>query len=113
MFTTTKDNNFYVKDTVPGVYISHYINIADWVIDYTNFSLDDYGITDLNSINIPEISIDPNCFLLSLINITKDMKSYVISIENDCYTENNEKFPQGINIDNQNIEKNVLLLSLH
>ena len=84
----------YLPSATTGCHVCHLVK-EEWVDDVTAFSREDYDINDdvaeesLQDL-IPELSVDPETYLLSCINATRDYKSYFISTSHRLKTSSGQ-----------------------
>eukprot|EP01090_Pellita_catalonica_P003181 TRINITY_DN12824_c0_g1_i3.p1 TRINITY_DN12824_c0_g1~~TRINITY_DN12824_c0_g1_i3.p1 ORF type:complete len:333 (+),score=36.46 TRINITY_DN12824_c0_g1_i3:110-1108(+) len=88
-----KGGDNYVKAATPGCHVAHYSKIPNWIIGYDKFSRAEFGLSGTQS--VPEISVDPESKLLTVINDTDQIKYYYITLHNPALDKNHKMLEMG------------------
>jgi len=73
----------YLKESMPGCFVAHYGGQDDWILGFEAFSREEYGLSPND--HVPDISIDPEEGVLSLINCSERTRAYYISLQGDNF----------------------------
>mmetsp|Transcript_31053 Transcript_31053/g.41039 ORF Transcript_31053/g.41039 Transcript_31053/m.41039 type:complete len:392 (+) Transcript_31053:207-1382(+) len=94
----------YVPKSEPGCYVADCE--SDWILGCEIFCPCELGLTHED--DIPDISIDPNSGILSIINPESFLKSVFVTFFHKGYHKNGHLLPMGKNLDAQGTCKDCI-----
>ena len=97
----------YIPKSTTGCHIIH--SNASWVLESSSFHPDDW---DVPVDSIPDLSLDPENFVLTAINTTPLYKSYFISVLHACTDRSGKSLKMGKNILEDGSEQNLVTFIL-
>jgi len=79
----------FVRAAAVGTHIAHFD--APWILGVGPFDPADYGFTKDNLPPLPDLTIDPESKMLTVINLSKTFKSYHIGVDAPCIDQSGQR----------------------
>ncbi|CAN0115950.1 unnamed protein product [Ectocarpus sp. 8 AP-2014] len=101
----------YVASSQPGCHIAHHD--AEWIIEATDFDLEDYGLEPGEEEGVPDMIVDPDTRSLSVINTGYDTdKSFFITTKHAAFDGQRRPMAAGLTRNSEGLEDLVTTLVL-
>jgi len=68
----------FLSEATPGCYVCHSSADPSWIIDVGEFDLEDFGVGSVEE--LPDISVDPETHMLTVINTAAQAQIYYITL---------------------------------